>query len=165
MTRERLAAVLCILLAATGALADEDKKASLPGNGSSPSLGRVRAYWKALDLIGFRGVGLVAKDGRIALLEGSGGVSPTATFDIASISKSLTAVAVLRLARRHELDRRQARSFRKVFPQKRNRSRYESDAHRRHGNRTATPRTASGTAKGRPRFWRRPRRGSGRPLA
>ncbi|HVT15180.1 MAG TPA: serine hydrolase domain-containing protein [Thermoanaerobaculia bacterium] len=60
-------------------------------------------YWKALAAIGFRGVGLVARDGRLLLLEGSGGVSPQASFDIASIAKSLTAVAVLRVARRGEL--------------------------------------------------------------
>src|SRR6185295_5654960 len=64
---------------------------------------RARAFWNALDLIGFRGVGLVAKDGKPLLWEGSCGLSRTATFDIASIAKSITATAVLRLAQRGKL--------------------------------------------------------------
>src|ERR1700688_3804594 len=60
-------------------------------------------YWKSLSAIGFRGVGLVAQGGRVLLLEGSGGVSPRPTFDVASIAKSLTAVAVLRAAPRGAL--------------------------------------------------------------
>jgi CubicO group peptidase (beta-lactamase class C family) len=63
----------------------------------------VKRYWQSLAAVGFRGVGLVARGGRVLLLEGSGGVSPQATFDIASIAKSLTAVAVLRAAQRGAL--------------------------------------------------------------
>jgi hypothetical protein len=62
-----------------------------------------KRYWQSLAAVGFRGVGLVARDGRVLLLEGSGGVSPQATFNIASIAKSLTAVAVLRAAQRGAL--------------------------------------------------------------
>jgi len=60
-------------------------------------------YWKSLSAVGFRGVGLVAQGGRILLLEGSGGVPSQATFDIASIAKALTAVAVLHVAQRGAL--------------------------------------------------------------
>jgi CubicO group peptidase (beta-lactamase class C family) len=69
--------------------------------GVSPT--KVRAYWKALNLIGFRGVGLVAENGRTIFFEASDDVAPRATFDIASIAKSITAVAVLRLAQQGKL--------------------------------------------------------------
>jgi CubicO group peptidase (beta-lactamase class C family) len=71
-----------------------------PGDAEVEAAGR---YWRSLAAVGFRGVGLVARDGRVLLLEGSGGLSPQATFDVASIAKPLTAVAVLRVARRGAL--------------------------------------------------------------
>lgn len=74
-----------------------------PGSVRESQADRARAYWKTLGLIGFRGVGLVAKDGKAVLLEGAGGVTPTATFNLASIAKSITAIAVLRLAHRGKL--------------------------------------------------------------
>jgi CubicO group peptidase (beta-lactamase class C family) len=74
-----------------------------PASARESQVDRARAYWKTLNLIGFRGVGLLAKDGKTVLLEGSGGVTPTATFNLASIAKSITAIAVLRLAHRGKL--------------------------------------------------------------
>ncbi len=67
------------------------------------SAARIRNYWKSLDLIGFRGVGLVEREGQELFFESAGGVAPTATFDIASIAKSITAVAILRLASHDKL--------------------------------------------------------------
>jgi CubicO group peptidase (beta-lactamase class C family) len=85
----------CHLAAAAGAVS---------GSGAPPARdAQVEAagrYWQSLAAVGFRGVGLVAQGGRVLLLEGSGGLSPQATFDVASIAKPLTAVAVLRVARR-----------------------------------------------------------------
>jgi CubicO group peptidase (beta-lactamase class C family) len=96
------AAATAALLAAPGG-ARSDGGSKDPRGGANGSDERARTYWKALDLIGFRGVGLVAKDGKAVLLQGSGGVSPTSTFNIASIAKSITAMAVLRLAERGKL--------------------------------------------------------------
>jgi CubicO group peptidase (beta-lactamase class C family) len=67
------------------------------------SAARIRNYWKSLDLIGFRGVGLVEREGKELFFESARGVASTATFDIASIAKSITAVAILRLASRDKL--------------------------------------------------------------
>jgi CubicO group peptidase (beta-lactamase class C family) len=75
-----------------------------PGSGAPPArepdVDAAGRYWKSLAAVGFRGVGLVAHGGRPLLLAGSGGVSPQATFNIASFAKPLTAIAVLRVARR-----------------------------------------------------------------
>jgi CubicO group peptidase (beta-lactamase class C family) len=75
--------------------------------GSAPAevlhVAEAQAFWKALGPIGFRGVALVAQDGKPVLFEGAGGVSETATFDLASIAKAITAIATLRLADRGKL--------------------------------------------------------------
>jgi CubicO group peptidase (beta-lactamase class C family) len=101
--RRRIGAALAVLSAFHLAAA----AGAVSGSGAPAARGvRVDAasrYWKSLAAIGFRGVGLVAQGGRVLLLEGSGGVSPRATFDVASIAKPLTAVAVLRAARRGAL--------------------------------------------------------------
>jgi CubicO group peptidase (beta-lactamase class C family) len=86
-----------IVLAGSGVVAKQ------PASAGGIRVDRARAYWKTLHLIGFRGVGLIARDGKAVLLAGSGGVPPTATFNMASIAKSITAIAVLRLAHRGKL--------------------------------------------------------------
>lgn len=101
--RRRIGAALAVL----GAFHLAAAAGAVSGSGA-PAASDVRVvaasrYWKSLSAVGFRGVGLVAQGGRVLLLEGSGGVSPEATFDIASIAKPLTAVAVLRVARRGAL--------------------------------------------------------------
>lgn len=95
--------IALVLLAALAAVGSGSVASKDPRGLTDESVARARKYWKALDLIGFRGVGLVAKDGKVLTLQGSGGVIPTATFNIASIAKSLTAMAVLRLAGRGNL--------------------------------------------------------------
>lgn len=74
-----------------------------PSIATRTSPGEIRRYWSDLQLVGFRGVGLVEENGKSVFLEGSGGVSPDAVFNVASFAKSITAIAVLRLARQGRL--------------------------------------------------------------
>ena len=121
MTKLRRGSLALVLIASWAAAGSAPVAPKDPRSSAEEGIARARTYWKALDTIGFRGVGLVAKDGKALLLEGSGGVSPTATFDIASIAKSLTAMAVLRLAGRGvlKLDDPLGRFFPDAPPDKR----------------------------------------------
>jgi CubicO group peptidase (beta-lactamase class C family) len=85
-----------------------------PSIATRTSPGEIRTYWSALQLVGFRGVGLVEENGKSVFLEGSGGLSPEAVFNVASIAKSITAVAVLRLAREGRLHMED--TLRRFFP-------------------------------------------------
>jgi CubicO group peptidase (beta-lactamase class C family) len=101
IARRHIVALVLVLTGATGATwasaQGEDPAPFSPDSHARAE--RTRAFWKALDLIGFRGLALVAEGGgRPLLWEGSGGVDPAASFDLASIAKSITAIAVLRLA-------------------------------------------------------------------
>src|SRR5579863_1679388 len=69
----------------------------------SADIHRAEAFWRHLDLIGHRGIVLVARDQQTLLKLGTGGLDPSGVFDIASIAKPITAVAILRLAARHDL--------------------------------------------------------------
>ncbi|HXO27420.1 MAG TPA: serine hydrolase domain-containing protein [Thermoanaerobaculia bacterium] len=112
-------------LAALAAVGVFTAVGAAPGSGAPPArevdVDVGAKYWQSLGAVGFRGVVLVARGGKVLLHEGSGGVSRQAAFDIASIAKSLTAVAVLRVAQRGvlSLDDPLTRFFAEVPAEKR----------------------------------------------
>src|ERR1700724_950496 len=112
-------------LAALAAVGVFTAVGAAPGSGAPPArevdVDVGAKYRQSLGAVGFRGVVLVARGGKVLLHEGSGGVSRQAAFDIASIAKSLTAVAVLRVAQRGvlSLDDPLTRFFAEVPAEKR----------------------------------------------
>jgi CubicO group peptidase (beta-lactamase class C family) len=94
--------LLALALEASVACVGSSGRASPPPPSAAPhpNDSELHSFWEALNQLGFRGVGLVARDRKVLLLAGSGGISPTATFNIASIAKPFTALAVTRLAHR-----------------------------------------------------------------
>lgn len=63
----------------------------------------LQRYSRAMEALGYKGILLAAQHGQVVCCEGIGGIQRDASFNIASIAKSITAVALLRLVERGQL--------------------------------------------------------------